>query len=91
MVVVGGEEGGLVSYPYSCGWALYIIFYLYVLYSGSHTPNMLMGVRVTCHSATAGNHDTRLGYCYLYKVVTYSHLYLSLPVFVWQELCRLSL
>ena len=39
MVVVGGEEGGLVSYPYSCGWVLYIIFYLHVLYSGSHTQN----------------------------------------------------
>ena len=36
MVVVGDEEGGLVSYPYSCGWVLYIIFYLHVLYSGSH-------------------------------------------------------
>ena len=37
MIVVRGEEGDLVSYPYSCGWVLYIIFYLHVLYSGSPT------------------------------------------------------
>jgi len=33
MVVVVVRERCLVCYPYSCGWVLYILFYLLVLYS----------------------------------------------------------
>ena len=61
------------------------MYYTVVLMS-----EMLLGVRVTCHSATASNHDTRSRYCQLYRVVTYSHLCLSLPVFVWQQLCSVG-
>ena len=33
MVVVEEKDAAAVSYPYSCGWAFYILFYLHVLYS----------------------------------------------------------
>jgi len=32
MMVVGVKDGDAVPYPYSCGWVLYILFYLHVLY-----------------------------------------------------------
>ena len=37
MVVVVVKDGDTVPYAYSCGWVLYILFYLHVLY-GLPTP-----------------------------------------------------
>ena len=37
VVVVVVKEGEADLFPYSCGWVLYILFYLHLLYSCSHT------------------------------------------------------
>jgi len=48
-----GERGGSCSVTlYSCGWVLYILFYLLVLYSVL-TPHNIPGVRDTDHHFTA--------------------------------------
>jgi len=44
----GERWGSCFSFPYSCGWVLYILFYLHVLYS-LLTPWKYPGVRVTRH------------------------------------------
>ena len=64
MMVVEEKDGCMVSYPYSCGWVLYILFYLHVLYR-LPTPGDIPEGRVTRHRyhcfgimLCSGNYDS---------------------------------